>query len=353
MEHRKKSLLFNICLGVVLLALPLIAGAQPTTAQTSTTSPSKKYKPVKAIWQANEVPGDRADKRWGELRKRWTEATDGLLTFEMHYQYELYKINEAIEAVSTGALHFTNGWPTTTFSWDPRVDIYNLPMIFSDFAHMKRFHATDAMKKFVAELEAKGTRIVPGSLDGNPSSTPIYTTFPIKSYKDLAGHNMRVQPGPTYAKMVELLGVKGKTVSTSELPVALQTGMIDCMHGANAKGWVKALGIGDHMKYWIQPDLCMSAYWYFCSTKWFRSLPKEWQEKMDKVSLEWASWAWKDNRDEYINDSVAFILQSMKRIDLPAQDVAELRKLLEPVYGEYTKLHPNAQELLDAVNKSR
>ena len=287
-----------------------------------------------------------------ELLRRWTEATDGLLTFDVHYQYELYQGPEAVEACAAGALPLCQTNPYDAYSWDPRWDIYNTPMIFDDFDHMERFNDSPVMQEFRATMEAKGTRIIPGTLHSAMASMPIYTTFPFTSIDEFVGHDMRVLSGPVYAKMAKLLGVNGITISSSELPVALQTGMVDMMHGGGQRGYVDSLGIADSMAYFMQPDLTTSTYWTFMSTQWFRSLPKEWQEKMDKICEEWQPWAHDFYREETVA-SKEYLRECLTEIVLSDAEVVKLRQKIAPIYEDYAKLHKGSQAILDAIEAAR
>jgi len=347
-------LLFGICLTIILLACAQPAPAPaPVPAPAPAPAPAPKYEPVVAIWQENGAPGSSSDLIYSQdLAKRWTAATGGLLTFDVHYQYELYKGPEAIEAIAAGALQVNTGHAYAAYGWDPRWDIYNLPMVFDSYEHMERFNDSPAMAEFCTEMEKRGTRVVPGSLHAAMAGMPIYTNFPVKSIDDLAGHDMRVLPGPTYAKMAKLLGTNGVSISSSELPVALQTGMVDMMHGGGQRGYVDSLGIADNMKYFLQPDLTLSTYWLWVSTKWFRSLPEEWQEAMDKACQEWMPIA----HDFYrygTSTSKQYLRDRLTEVVLSDEQVAKLRQKLAPIYQDYAGLSPGCQAILDAVEAAR
>lgn len=335
-----------------LLAFLALALGLSTIMTACSSGPSQTLQAQKILWAETGAPKATSDIIFLELQKRITEATNGLLTFENHYQYELYKGPEGIEACSAGALPFTVTNAYDSYSWDPRWDIYNFPMIFDDFDHMKRFNDSKAVQDLSEEMKAKGTMVLFGSLKASMASMPIYTKFPVKSYDDLKGHNMRVLAGPTYAKMTELMGTKGMTVASSEMPVAIKTGMFDVMHGGGQRGYVDSLGIADNMKYFLQPDLTTSTYWVWMSTKWYESLPKDTQETIKKVCLEWQPWG----NDTYLAgtvDSKNYLRSRLTEIVMPEAEVNKLRATLKPLYAMYEGIHPKAKDILAAVEATR
>ncbi|MDP2917252.1 MAG: TRAP transporter substrate-binding protein DctP [Dehalococcoidia bacterium] len=335
----------------VFLVLALVLGLNAVMAGCA-SKPQETLKPQKVLWAETGAPKATSDLIFLDLQSRINKATNGLLSFEVHYQYELYKGPEGIEAVSSGALPFTVSNAYDAYTWDPRWDIYNFPMVFDDFDHMMRFNDSKTMADFQEEMRQKGTMVLFGTLKGSMASMPIYTKFPVKKYTDLAGHNMRVLAGPTYAKMTELLGTKGMTIASSELPVALKTGMFDCMHGGGQRGYVDSLGIADNMKYFLQPDLTTSTYWVFMSTKWYESLPKDIQKTIKDVCAEWQPVGNKTYIDSTV-DSKNYLRSRLTEIVMPESEVQWLRNTLKPLYALYAGLHPKAKDILAAVEATR
>jgi C4-dicarboxylate-binding protein DctP len=341
MKKNSIMLLTFILLLIVALLAPMTAGctSEPTTAITVT-------------WRAAGTPASASTKYYVEFQRRMTEATDGLMTFDMHYGAVLYKSIEAIEAVAAGDLGACSGAASYMDAWDPAWALFNIPFVFDDYDHIKRFNKSSAIKELSENLVDSGLRIMPNSLNSLIGSYLMYANFPVTKYEDFTGHDLRISKGGVMATVAELLGANGMVISTSELPVAVQSGMVDCLIGTQKRSWVESAGINQKMTHYLQPDFLNFAVWMFSSDKQYQSWPRSMQKTWDEVSVEWSDWLF-DQEQVDIQASRQWLEQTFTVAQLSPTEMEKLRTKLAPVFDEYAKSSPMAPKLLKALEDTR
>jgi TRAP-type C4-dicarboxylate transport system substrate-binding protein len=238
--------------------------------------------PQELIWNKTTPPG-LISKTYDSLFDALKKGTNGQITFKQ--VPKLYKPVEGIEACMAGGLKIIDGAPFRLYSHDPTWDLFSLPMLFDDFHHMMRFTDSKAFKDFALDFEKrKGLRLMPGSEKYIMFKMILYSIKKINSIDDIKGYDMRVQGGPTHAHTAKLLGTNPIVIASSEVPVALQTGMFDAMVASQSVGWVKAMGVLDKMKYFVPTPMIMSNVMVFWNSKFFHSLPENVQKQLDDAS---------------------------------------------------------------------
>lgn len=223
-----------------------------------------------------------------------------MLQPELHYSYDLYRGSAGMEAMSENALQGATYATYDMESWEPRIGVFNVPFTFNVPEEVLAFVETPQWKGVEQDMENRGTKMLVAGY--NFWTMEFYSTYPVSTMEDMAGHTLRVLPGATMQRMGELLGMKTNSISTSELPVALSTGMVDCMIGGGGKGYVTSLGIGDTMSYYLRNEFNWYPSFITFSTEWWNSLPDDVRMAAESVLPEWKEFALEfayANEDEY------------------------------------------------------
>ncbi|MBW1799137.1 MAG: TRAP transporter substrate-binding protein DctP [Deltaproteobacteria bacterium] len=308
--------------------------------------------PQKLIWNHTTPPGlitKLYDSLWAALDK----ATQGQITFKK--VPKLYKPKEAIEACISGGLKIVDGAPFRLYAQDPTWDIFSLPMLFDNFDHLIRFTNTKEFQGFVADFEKKsGLRLVPGTEKFIMFKMIIYSVDELKSIDDVKGHDMRVQGGPTHARTAKALGTNPIVIASSEVPVAIQTGMFDVMVASQSVGWVKAMGVLDKMKYFVSHPMIMSNVMVFWNADFFYSLPENVQKQLDDASRVWQPGA-NAKYQEYVDvTSYGYNKKNAKEIVFSKEKITQWRNKVKPVHEAFVKQAPKwGRKLLDAIEATR
>jgi len=202
-----------VCAASVLFAFAATAHAEEWTGYTyssvSTTAAVKGMKRITA---------------------RVAEATGGDLTIDLHLGKTLQIASSDItQAVGDGVVDFAADF---FFSGNvPIARVLNLPMLIENDDEWAKAYA--AMEPTLVKAFAGQGVVLLGGYR-YPEQT-IFTTFEINSLEDLKGHKIRVT-SPEQGKFIEEIGGAPITLSGSEVPTALERGVIEGVLTASAGG---------------------------------------------------------------------------------------------------------------------
>jgi TRAP-type transport system periplasmic protein len=163
----------------------------------------------------------------------------------------------------------------------------------------------------------------------------IMTNKPVKSLKDLKGMELRV-PG-TAADILTNLGGNPVAMPQSDTPEALQKGVV--------KGHISSMEVLKDFNYAAYtPYATISNLWVVSfavvmnKDKW-NALPPDVKKVMDAMGREQALWT-----GTYVDDHVKEALEWSKQkykdfqvFELPANETAEIPKLMKPIIDAYVK----------------
>lgn len=156
--------------------------------------------------------------------------------------------------------------------FEPRYGIFSVPLVWESYTHYQRFFRTDAWKKVVDDQRGRGIEF------GWTSPYYMWWAFKdkeVKTLEDMAGIKIRTMESPIQVKAMELLGMKPVAVQTSELTMAMQTGMVDATIMALDRSYMKYLGYLDYMNYAIDYPAQYTANGYGFNAKMWEKLPKD------------------------------------------------------------------------------
>lgn len=166
-------------------------------------------------------------KRIGE---RIAAETNGDLTFDLHLGKTLQiKSSDITQAVGDGVVDYGADF---FFSGNvPIARVLNLPMLIENDDEWHKAYA--AMEPTLKEaFKQQGVELLGGY---RYPKQIIFTTFEIDDLSDLAGHKIRVT-SPEQGKFIETFGGSPITLSGSEVPTALERGVIEGVLTASAGG---------------------------------------------------------------------------------------------------------------------
>ena len=108
----------------------------------------------------------------------------------------------------------------------PDVNVFNLPFIFRDQAHMRSIIDGEIGQEILDKITNSEFNLVAlGWMDGGTRN--LYTKKPVRQISDLKGMKIRVQGNPVFIDTINQMGGNGIAMATGEIFSALQTGVID------------------------------------------------------------------------------------------------------------------------------
>ena len=155
-----------------------------------------------------------------------TKETNGDLTFKYFPGGVLGSEKEVIEQAQVGAIQMTRVSLGIVGPVVPDVNVFNMPFIFRDQAHMRAVIDGEVGDAILDKISNSEFGLVALAwMDGGTRN--IYTKKPVRKLEDLKGMKIRVQGNPMFIDMMNAMGGNGIAMDTGEIFSALQTGVID------------------------------------------------------------------------------------------------------------------------------
>lgn len=241
MKNRLSIVLIICMVALVLLAPGCGAKPSPTAAPspTATTaspspSPAPTSKPTATptpaplitirISHSASSPQDWKWKPPENLKKVLEEKFPGRVKVEIFPAGQLYSDINSLTAAQAGTIEMAFLAATFLTTWHPAFNIEQLPGVFpsrqAEEAWQKAADGGVARNKL---LEPKGLKVLTVGWHG---TNGFWSKKPLNKYEDLAGMKIRTT-SVLQTDLGKLLGFSGTTISTSEVPSALQTGIVD------------------------------------------------------------------------------------------------------------------------------
>jgi C4-dicarboxylate-binding protein DctP len=201
-----------------LLALSLvICISAPTVAQIKIVMTNETA--------ASSVKGKTFEVFKQEIEKR----LDNKVAVETHHSGTLFNQKTQIQAVQLGSAQFVSGSHGSYGSLAPKITVLSLPFLFPNAASIDEAVNDPIVRKvFEVDLEKKNLHVVGIWLNG-PRDVSSRTQKPILLPTDLQGVKIRVQSIPVDIKTFEAFGANVVTMDWTEVPAAMQQGVIDAV----------------------------------------------------------------------------------------------------------------------------
>ncbi len=160
------------------------------------------------------------------MGKALTKETNGELTFKYFPGGVLGSEKEVVEQAQVGAVQMTRVSLGIVGPVVPDVNVFNLPFVFRDQAHMRKIIDGEIGDEILAKITNSEFGLVALAwMDGGTRN--LYTKKPVRKIEDLKGMKIRVQGNPIFIEAFNAMGANGIAMDTGEIFSALQTGVID------------------------------------------------------------------------------------------------------------------------------
>ncbi|MDP3171739.1 MAG: TRAP transporter substrate-binding protein [Polaromonas sp.] len=160
------------------------------------------------------------------MGKKLEAQTNGRYKMQMFPGAVLGQEKETVEQTQIGALQINRISLGVIGPIVPDVDVFNMPFVFRDIAHMRKVIDGPIGDELLAKVTASPARLVAlGWMDGGARS--LYTKKLVKTPADLKGVKVRMMGNPLFVDTMNAMGGNGISMAYGEVFSALQTGVID------------------------------------------------------------------------------------------------------------------------------
>jgi tripartite ATP-independent transporter DctP family solute receptor len=179
------------------------------------------------------------------MGKKLEAASGGRISIQMYPSMQLGGEKEAIEQAQVGALALTRISVGPMGPLVPELNVFNLPFMFRDDAHMEQVIDGPIGDELLKKLSDHPTAGLIGLCWMNAGTRNVYNSKrPIRSIDDLKGLKIRMMGNPVFVDTMNALGGNGVAMGMDQLVNAMQTGVVD-----GAENNYPTYATGQHYRY--------------------------------------------------------------------------------------------------------
>jgi tripartite ATP-independent transporter DctP family solute receptor len=300
---------------------------------------------AKLVLRATDVhptgyPTVEAVERMG---KKLETATQGRISIQMFPSMQLGGEKEMIEQAQVGALQIARISVGPMGPLVPEFDVFNLPFVFRDGAHMEKVIDGPIGDELLKKLSDHPTAGLIGLCYMNAGIRNVYNSKkPIEKVEDLKGLKIRMMGNPLFVDTMNSLGGNGVAMGFDQLISAMQTGVVD-----GAENNEPSYESGQHYryaKYYSKTGHLMIPELLVFSKKTWETLSKDDQALIMKFSKE----AQQEQRKLW-NVRESESLAKMREAGTVVNEVADRKPFqdaVKPVWDKYGARH---KELIQRI----
>ncbi|MDQ2082895.1 TRAP transporter substrate-binding protein [Xanthobacteraceae bacterium Astr-EGSB] len=275
------------------------------------------------------VKGQTFDVLKQEIEKRLGNK----VKVEVHHSGTLFDQKTQVQGLQLGSVHLIAPTQGIYAPIAPKINALSLPFLLSTPEAVDTAMKDPIVRKTVlADLERKNILPVATWINGGRDFS-YRGTKPILVPADLKGVKIRVQPVPADIKTMQALGANVSSMSWSEVPTALQQGVIDAVEPApNA---LVGAGLHEMIDQVTRVNYQYSFYIVSVNKQWWEGLAPEIRTGLQEALKAATVWNWESTRKE--NDEAYDKVRKLgKKIhDLTKEQRAQWTKAVAPVWKEY------------------
>lgn len=299
----------------------LLAGAAPAQAQVKLVMSNDN--------NALGVKGRTFEFLKSDIEKR----LGGKVQVELHHSGTLFDQQTQIQGLQLGSVQMIAPTQGIYAAIAPKINALSLPFLLSSPKAIDAAMNDPMVRKiFIADMQRKNIEPVAVWING-PRQFSYRGTKPILLPSDMKGVKMRVQAVPVDVKTMEALGANVVTLPWTEVPTALQQGVIDAVEPTpNA---LMGAGLGELITQMTKVAYQYSFYIVGVNKQWWDGLSPEIRDGLKASLVEATKWNWENTTKD--NDAAYAKLEAMgKKINslTPAQR-AEWVKAVAPVWKQF------------------
>jgi len=278
--------------------------------------------------QQKSLKGETFETLKTELEKRLGNK----VSVKLHHSGTLFDQKTQIQGLQLGSVHMISPTPGIYSAVSPKIGVLLLPFLLSTPEAIDAAMKDEVVRKaFVPALESKNITPVAVWMNG-PRDFGHKGREPALTPAQWKGMKIRVQSAPVFIQTMKAIGANVIGMSWSEVPSALQQGVIDAAE-PTPNAW-KAAGIYKVVDHIILNDYVYSFYIVGANKQWWDGLPADVRTGMQAALAAATKWNW-DNAAKINAEALEFISKSGTKVHkLNAEQTKAWQKAVTPVWKE-------------------
>ena len=258
------------------------------------------------------------------------KASGGAMKVELYPSSQLYKDNaEGLNALIFNNIQLLVPSATKLKGYNPAFQFVDMPYLFRDNDHFKKFTQSDAAQKLLTSLEKAGLV----GLGFWPNGFKHFTANkPLRRPADFKGLKFRTQTSGVLEAQMKALGATAVPLAFSEVYQALQQGVVDGQENTLSNIYTQRY-------YEVQKYLSLTGhgrldYVVITNKIFLNSLDPE-QKKIFMDGIAHANDVAFEEAVKLNADALSKLSELMQVVKLSDEDRAAMEAAMKPVYDEY------------------
>lgn len=273
--------------------------------------------------------------------KAYVEAkTNGAIKVEIYPASQLGDANTVLEGLKLGSIQMgvVHDGPISSI-YGP-LGVFNLPYLFNSHGEAWTVFDSEFAKQLGEDMRQKtGIRLL--ALADNGIRHFTNSKREIRRPEDLQGLKIRIQPSPLYEILVQSLGASASAIGWTELPSALQQGVVDGQE--NGVTNILAASLYQTQKYVTLDGHVYSFHAYLINDKFFSGLTQE-QQQAILEGVEIAKWIHRGmTANQDMNAGRILAEKGMTVTRLTPEELEAFRNATQPAVAEWMRKEYGAQ----------
>jgi C4-dicarboxylate-binding protein DctP len=266
------------------------------------------------------------------LKKELETRLGAKIATEMHHSGTLFNQKTQVQGLQLGSVHLIAPAVGIYSPVAPKIGVMLLPfMLGSPDAIDEAMQDPTIRAAFIPDLEKKN--IVPVAVWMNGARSVGHRGQPAGLTPDLwKGKKIRVQSAPVYVETFKAIGANVVPMNWSEVPTALQTGVIDAAEPTGTN-W-KSAGLWQLVDHIVLNEYTYDFYIVGANKQWWEGMSADVKKGVQDSLKAATKWNW-DNEQKANADAYKWIMDKGTKVHkLTKEQKAAWQKAMAPVWSE-------------------
>lgn len=274
------------------------------------------------------------------------KRSNGQIKVDVFTNGQLGKNKELLEAIGMGGgtVEIVATGTQDLVGWAPETQVFDLPFLFRDEAHYRKFWTSDVAQGIWRKIEGKGFKYLGSTLIGTAHMTNNRRS--INTPADMVGLKFRVQASKVNVETFKALGATAVPLAFSEVYMALQQGTVDGQD--NPTTTIRTMNFWEVQKYVSLTGHMLRGGFWTMDKKIYDKLSPELQKAVLDAGKDAEDHEWK-----FVQDDQAKSLQFMKDKGLTINTPPSMDPFREKVKGVAALVGGSLPELAEKARAIR
>jgi C4-dicarboxylate-binding protein DctP len=267
------------------------------------------------------------------LKKEIEKRLGNKVVVELHHSGTLFDQKTQIQGLQLGSVNIISPTQGIYAPMAPKISVLSLPFLLSTPKAVDAAMNDPIVRKaVVSDLEKKNIEPIAIWING-PRDFGYRGVKPILLPADMKGIKIRVQPVPTDIKTMQTVGANVVSMSWSEVPTAMQQGVIDAVEPTpNA---LVGAGLHEMVDEVTRIDYRYDFYIVSANKQWWDGLKPDIRSGLQEALKAATAWNW-ENTTKKNEEAYAKVTKLGKKVNsLTPEQHAKWVEAVAPVWKEF------------------